>query len=63
MNTVKSSPGYYRISDMEYEQRTYVFFSNYEVETYWLDTWYFCTNTPLGELRSMLILPCIKINY
>ncbi|XP_060881475.1 uncharacterized protein LOC132952960 isoform X5 [Metopolophium dirhodum] len=48
LNTVKSSPGYYRISDIDYEKRTYEFFSNYELETFWLDTWYFCTNTPLG---------------
>lgn len=48
LNTVKSSPSYYRISDMDYEKRNYEFFSNYELETYWLDTWYFCTNTPLG---------------
>lgn len=48
LNTVKSSPSYYRISDMDYEKRSYEFFSNYELETFWLDTWYFCTNTPLG---------------
>ncbi|XP_025417510.1 general transcription factor 3C polypeptide 1 isoform X2 [Sipha flava] len=51
-NTVRSNPGYYRISDMEYEQRFYEFFSNYELETFWLDTWYFCTNTPLGYRMS-----------
>ncbi|VVC36367.1 Winged helix-turn-helix DNA-binding domain,B-block binding subunit of TFIIIC [Cinara cedri] len=48
LNTVKSIPNYYRVSDMDYEKRTYEFFSDYELETYWMDTWYFCTNTPLG---------------
>ncbi|XP_050429268.1 uncharacterized protein LOC126838682 [Adelges cooleyi] len=48
LNTVQSSPSYYQVSDMEYERRSYEFFSSYEIENYWLDTWYFCTNTPLG---------------
>lgn len=52
LNTVKSSPSYYRISDMDYEKRSYSFYSNYELETFWLDTWYFCTNTPLGKFKE-----------
>ncbi|XP_050532028.1 general transcription factor 3C polypeptide 1 isoform X2 [Daktulosphaira vitifoliae] len=48
LNTVQSEPSYYRVSDITYERRLYEFTSSYEIENYWLDTWYFCTNTPLG---------------
>lgn len=51
LNTVKSEPSYYRVSDLDYESRNYEFISSYELETYWLDTWYFCTNTPLGKVK------------
>lgn len=41
---------------MDYEVRNYEFISSYELETFWLDTWYFCTNTPLGELNKLTCL-------
>lgn len=59
---MKSKPNYYRVTDMEYEKRNYEFFQSSEVETYWLDTWYFCTNTPLGKFKKYLHLILFKFS-
>lgn len=44
---------------MDYEKHTYEFTSANELEAFWLDTWYFCTNTPLGKLNKIVLIKLV----
>lgn len=49
LNTVSSDPGYYKITEKEYETIKYRFESLEDISKYWHDMWSICMNTRLGK--------------
>lgn len=63
LNTISSSPGYWRISDREYPVVSYTLESADDIAHYWDDLYKICTNTKLNRKSLLVNEPPVNIHW